>query len=142
MGYRSTVAYTIRFIPKHSPDTDDIEEFDKAKDSFYLFLAEAKSKPETAGAIADSEYLVVDEQKLQFNFFGADLKWYPSYEDVKCHEALIDLSKNWADDGEHEIGGCWACIGDDAGDCTEDSWGVGDYDWLGINRSVYCDWRE
>jgi len=145
MGYRSTVAYTIRFVPKHSPDTDDIQEFDKAKDSFYLFLAEAKANPNTAGAIADSDYLVIDEQKLQFNFFASDVKWYESYDDVKCHEALIDLSKEWADEGGGDVecvGGAFARIGEEMEDVVEEVWGQGEYEWISVYRTMECDWLK
>ena len=142
MGYRSTVAYTIRFLPITRDGADEIKAYDVAKDSFYLFLAEAKAKPETAGAIADSEHLIIDEQKLQFNFYAGDVKWYDDYDDVKCHEKLISLSKEWATEGEHETGGAFARVGDDLEDNAEGCWGVGDYCWLGITRSLYCDWRE
>jgi hypothetical protein len=91
MGYRSTVAYTIRFIPRHSPDTDDIEEERKAKSSFYLFLAEAKANVDTSLCFSDKESDVfkVDEENLQIRFFAEGVKWYESYPDVQCHEALI-----------------------------------------------------
>jgi hypothetical protein len=143
MGYRSTVAYTIRFIPKHSPDTDDIEEERKARASFYTFLAEAKSKEDTALCFVEEElkYLEIDEKKLEFRFFVEYVKWYDSYPEVMCHEALIQLSRDWYDEGDVEcIGGAFARVGEEMDDNTYEVWGAGDYDWVGINRSVYCDW--
>jgi len=140
MGYRSTVAYTIRFIPKHSPDTDDIVEERKARASFFTFLAEAKDNEDTAGAIADSEYLTIDEKELTLNFFADDVKWYESYDDVKCHEALMDLSKEWADENDC-IGGAFARIGEEMEDVVEEVWGEeGNYDWISVHRSMVCDW--
>jgi len=144
MGYRSTVAYTIRFIPRHSPDTDDIEEERKAKSSFYLLLAEAKAKETTALCFTDTDCFVVDEEKLQIRFFAEGVKWYESYPDVACHEALIELSKSWADDDTSNpyIGGAFARVGEDANDNVEEIWGQGEYSWVGVNRSVYADWYE
>jgi hypothetical protein len=96
MGYRSTVAYTIRFVP-----TDDTEDtLEKCKGTFYTFLAEAKANQETAGAFSEDDALEVDEQKMEFRFFADGVKWYESYPDVACHEALLNLSKEWADDGD------------------------------------------
>jgi len=144
MGYRSTVAYTIRFIPRHSPDTDDIEEERKAKSSFYLLLAEAKANVNTALCFTDTDCLEVLEDKLEIRFFAEEIKWYESYPDVACHEALIELSKSWADDDTSNpyIGGVFARVGEDTNDNVEEVWGQGDYGWVGINRSVYADWRE
>jgi hypothetical protein len=144
MGYRSTVAYTIRFITKHSPDTDDIEEERKAKSSFYLLLAEAKANVNTAGCFTDTDCFEVDEDKLEIRFFAEGVKWYESYPDVQCHEALIELSKSWADDDTSNpyIGGAFARVGEDTNDNVEEIWGQGEYSWVGVNRSVYADWYE
>jgi len=142
MGYRSTVAYTIRFIPRHSPDTDDIEEERKAKSSFYLLLAEAKANVNTALCFSDTDCLEVLEDKLEIRFFAEEIKWYESYPDVACHEALIELSKSWADDDTSNpyIGGVFARVGEDTNDNVEEVWGQGEYGWVGVNRSVYADW--
>jgi hypothetical protein len=146
MGYRSTVAYTIRFIPRHSPDTDDIVEERKAKATFYTFLAEAKAKETTALCFSEQEDEVfkVLEDKLEIRFFAEGVKWYESYPDVACHEALIELSKSWADDDTSNpcIGGAFARVGEDANDNVEEIWGQGEYSWVGVNRSVYADWYE
>lgn len=136
MGYRSTVAYTIRF--EGDDDT-------KAKQAFYTFLAEAKAKSETALCFTDEEHFTVDEAKMQIRFFASDVKWYESYEDVKCHEALMDLSREWADDGDCSspfIGGALARIGEDMEDITEEVWGNGEYDWCAVRRYMECDWLE
>jgi len=143
MGYRSTVAYSIRFIPRHSPDTDDIVEERKAKASFYTFIAEAKSREDTALCFSkdESEVFEVDEEKLQLRFFAEHVKWYEDYPDVECHEALMQLSREWCDDTENRfIGGAFARVGEEMDDNVHEVWGEGDYDWVGINRSVYADW--
>jgi hypothetical protein len=146
MGYRSTVAYTIRFIPRHSPDTDDIEEERKAKSSFYLLLAEAKANVNTALCFSEKESDVfkVIEEDLELRFFAEGVKWYETYPDVACHEALIELSKSWVGDDTSNpyVGGAFARVGEDANDNVEEIWGQGEYSWVGVNRSVYADWYE
>jgi hypothetical protein len=140
MGYRSTVAYTIRFIAKHSPDTDDIEEERKAKASFYTFIAEAKAKETTAGAFTDED-LKVDEEKLAIYFYAGDVKWYEDYPDVACHECLMGLAREWADENDC-IGGAFARIGEELDDTIEEVWGEGEYDWVNIYRTMHCDWMD
>ena len=132
MGYRSTVAYTIRF------DGDDDT---KNKQSFYTFLAEAKANEEASRCFTDTECFEIDEEKLQIRFFADDVKWYESYSDVQCHESLISLSKAWVDDNDC-IGGAFARVGEDTNDIIEEVWGQGEYQWVGVNRSVYTDWYE
>ena len=144
MGYRSTVAYSIRFIPPREDEPEKGLTATYCKGTFFNFLAEAKSKGETAGAFLD-ECLKVDEENLAIYFYATDVKWYPDYDDVKCHEALMDLSREWADDDDCSnpyIGGAVARIGESMDDNVEECWGQGDYDWININRYMYCDWLE
>jgi hypothetical protein len=145
MGYRSTVAYTIRFIPPQKDEPEKGLTAQNCKATFFTFLAEAKANGYTAGAIADSEYLVIDEKELTLNFFADDVKWYESYDDVKCHEALLELSKEWADDGDCSnpyIAGAFARIGEEMTDAVEEVWGEGCYDWISIHRTMSCDWLD
>lgn len=134
MGYRSTVAYSIRFVG--SDDT-------RNKQAFFTFIAEAKSKPETALCFSDdeSEHFEVDQTKLEIRFFADGVKWYDDYPDVKCHNALMDLSKDWLADHENDVmGGAFARVGEDSEDNIEEVWGLGDYDWCYLSRQVICDW--
>jgi len=133
MGYRSTVAYTIRF--EGDDDT-------KARQSFYTFIAEAKSKETTALCFSDQENEVfkVLEDKLEIRFFAEGVKWYESYPDVQCHECLMGLAREWADENDC-IGGAFARVGEDTNDNVEEVWGQGDYGWVGVVRSVCVDWE-
>jgi hypothetical protein len=144
MGYRSTVAYTIRFETPSYDKPEEKEDPEDAKRSFYTFLAEAKAKETTALCFSDTDCLEVDEENLQIRFFAEGVKWYESYPDVACHEALIELSKSWANDDTSNpyIGGAFARVGEDTNDNVEEVWGEGNYSWVGINRSVYADWCE
>jgi hypothetical protein len=146
MGYRSTVAYTIRFGTPSYDKPEEKEDPEDAKRSFYTFLAEAKANVNTALCFSEQEDEVfkVLEDKLEIRFFAEGVKWYESYPDVACHEALIELSKSWADDDTSNpyIGGAFARVGEDTNDNVEEIWGQGEYSWVGVNRSVYADWYE
>ena len=146
MGYRSTVAYTIRFETPSYDKPEERTDPEEAKRSFYTFIAEAKAKEATALCFSDQEDEVfkVLEDKLEIRFFAEEVKWYDTYPDVACHEALIQLSREWADDGENSnpfIGGAFARVGEDTNDNIEEVWGNGEHDWVGVNRSVYVDWE-
>jgi hypothetical protein len=148
MGYRSTVAYTIRFTPFPSPQEVEQGEFPSdsdiklCKESFYTFLAEVKLK--YLGAVND-EGMKIDESNMALNFFASDVKWYESYEDVQVHENLISLSKEWADEGETanpNIGGIFMRVGEETDDIVEEAWGEHDWDWMHIHREIVCDWMD
>jgi hypothetical protein len=142
MGYRSDVAYTIRFVHYKNPDQDDVAEMKKCKDSFYTFIAEAKANEDTALCFSgqDGDFFKVLEDELEIRFFAEGVKWYSDYKEVKSHEALISLSREWANDNEY-IGGAFAMVGEDPTDNSEDYWGQGDCDWVGITRRVSVDWE-
>jgi len=141
MGYRSEVAYTIRFT------SDD----ERAKQSFYTFIAEAKARAATAlcfshgegfwGGNSDGGF-EVDEARYRINFSAHDVKWYESYVDVKCHEALIELAAEWANDEDNhsEIAYSFVRIGGETEDIEEKNGGDYDYSWVQVNRSISRDW--
>ena len=141
MGYRSTVAYTIRFTPMTSNNVDSPteEELKECKASFYTFLAEAKVK--FSGALEDRG-MTVDEGNMALNFIAYDVKWYETYEDVKVHEELMDLSKAWDEMGDKSVGGIFMRIGEEVDDIVQEGWGECDWDWLSIDRQIICDWEE
>ena len=147
MGYRSAVAYTIRFECNKIDATD--EDREQCKDSFYTFLAEAKANTKTALCFSEKqpinehspsgEGFYVDEENMRIKFFANYVKWYPDYDDVKCHEALMDLSRDWEEDNDY-IGGAYARIGEESEDIEENWWGTGDSDWICVSRQIYADW--
>lgn len=142
MGYRSDVAYTIRFVTPSYNKPEEKEDPEDAKRSFYTFIAEAKANEDTAYCFSNQEQKVfkILEDKLEIRFFAEGVKWYPDYPDVKCHEALIALAKSWADDNVF-IGGAFAMVGEDVNDCAEEYWGQADCGWVGVNRSICVDWE-
>jgi hypothetical protein len=132
MGYRSDVAYTIRFSGE-----DDT----KVKQSFYTFLAEAKANPAIAGCFSDDEeHFKVIEATYTINFHADDVKWYESYEDVQCHEALMKQALAWIDDENECIGYIFARIGEEVNDTEQNYGGNWDDDWLYLKRELVLDW--
>lgn len=139
MGYRSEVAYTIRFT------SDD----ERAKQSFYTFIAEAKARAATAGCFTEEQGrwgsgdgFEVDEKRYRINFSAQDVKWYESYPDVMWHEALIELAAEWANDEDNhsEIAYAFVRIGEETEDIEEKNGGDYDYSWVQVNRSIERDW--
>jgi hypothetical protein len=140
MGYRSLVAYTIRFTPRaegiNSPTEEEVKE---CKASFYCFLAEAKVKH--SGAFAEEFGVKVDEGNMAINFLAENVKWYEDYEDVKEHTALQDLSRAWVDMENKYVGGIFMRIGEEIDDIVQEDWGEADYKWLAIHRQIVADWE-
>lgn len=147
MGYRSTVAYTIRFtpIPDNNVDSPTDEAIKECRASFSVFLAEAKVK--CSGCFTEDFGVTVDEPNMAINFLAEDVKWYEDYEDVKAHTKLMDLSKEWAEEsdvpfkgGNKNIGGIFMRIGEEIDDLTEEEWGEADWDWIQMSRQIIVDW--
>ena len=136
MGYRSDVAYTIRFVG---------EDAEKNKGSFYTFLAEAKANAATAPCFNEIERgwaeFEVDEKKYHINFSTDDVKWYESYADVQCHEALLSLASEWAE-GENpsDIAYRFVRIGEEPEDVEERQGGEYETWWVQVSRSISRDW--
>jgi hypothetical protein len=132
MGYRSDVAYTIRF------DHDDER---VASQSFYTFLSEAKSHPNFTAALSDKE-LEIDEARRRINFFSRDTKWYPSYPDVSSHDALVNLADEWCTSVANQ-----ACayifmrIGEDDSDIERKCGGNYEFSWINLKRELEVDWN-
>lgn len=137
MGYRSDVAYTIRFV--HEDDTNN-------KQSFYTFLAEAKSKAATAACFTTpntpSWVFVIDEAKFRINFHADHVKWYESFPEVQAHEALLSLASEWDEDEDNHahIGYAFVRIGEESDDIVEKLSESADWSWVSVGRSIERDW--
>ena len=139
MGYRSDVAYTIRFT---SGD-------ERAEASFYTFIAEAKAKAATAPCFSEEQKnwsggngFIVDAERFRINFACDDVKWYESFPDVQCHEALISLASEWVNDEDNNSGIAYMFvrIGEDNNDIEQREGGDVDYGWVQVCRSIDRDW--
>ena len=77
-----------------------------------------------------------------YKFMCDDVKWYESYPDVACHDALIELAGEWANDEDNksEIAFVFVRIGEETDDVEERCGGDYDYDWVQVHRSIERDW--
>ena len=138
MGYRSSVAYKIKF---------------EDEGQWNVFMLEAKSKPETRLSFED-ECLTVVHDKQEIRFVVDDVKWYEDYEDVKCHIQLLDLcdeylerqEKNFVDGGatnikEPVVSYLFRRIGESEDDLEERHGGDPDWDWVELIRYMRVDWE-
>jgi hypothetical protein len=96
MGYRSEVGYAIAFDRdlKYADDVPDKDKLLTGVDVFNTFLAEAKSKDDTKLCFEHDE-LEVQESSLLLKFYASDWKWYDDYDDVQCHEKLLELAEEY-----------------------------------------------
>jgi hypothetical protein len=78
MGYRSQVAYVIKFDDKQTRDA-------------YVTLMLAHDNPEVRKAIEECDY--DDEHDPVITFKQDDVKWYESYEDVKAHTFVYENAR-------------------------------------------------
>ena len=133
MGYRSDVAYTIRFVDDHDTNNEQ---------SFYTFLLEAKANPKCQIALSEVE---IDHKKQMFFFTANDVKWYDNYPDVMSHMALVHLAEDWScqvSEGKlHcKIGVAFVRVGEESNDIEERFSGDYGYHWVQISRQVITDW--
>ena len=125
MGYRSHVAYTIRF---------------KRQDDYHLFILEAKAKPETVGCFSEIE---CNPTELCINYEAEDVKWYEAYPDVQMHEELIEQASAWCEGvrpSDLRLGYVFLRVGELHNDTERREGGLVDYDWLYVERTIVKDW--
>lgn len=137
MGYRSSVAYKIKF---------------EDEGQWNVFMLEAKSKPETRLSFED-ECLTIVHDKQEIRFYADHVKWYPDYPDVKCHHTLMELcdeynerqEKSFVDGGvtsikEPVVSYLFRRIGEEEDDIEHQCGGDPDWDWIELNRSLQVNW--
>lgn len=122
MGYRSDVAYTIRA---------------RAPGTFFIFLAETKSKDEYKIALDEA---IVDEKNLTINFYCENTKWYESYLHVQSHMALWKLAVEYSTAENSPLAGIFIAVGEDIADVKCETFGDYDYDWMHVKRGIVRDW--
>mgnify|MGYP006293028331 CR=1 FL=1 len=135
MGYRSDVAYTIRFTPEYAHRNLPVDN-KPMRDAFFTFIAEAKSKPATELAMKEVH---VNEDTLQLNFYCESVKWYDSFHDVESHEQLVSLAREWVADCPY-IGVIYSRVGEELEDMDYQCDGNYDYEWIQLHRSIDLDW--
>ena len=128
MGYRSDVAYKIKF-------------FDK--ETMAVFLAEAKSKEEYKEAIEDIKGdrrngLEINEDGLYISYYMSDAKWYDEYSYVQAHTDLVDLARQYHEDGNSKVEYAFARIGEEMED-NENFASDDGYHLVWISRQILFD---
>jgi len=138
MGYRSDVAYKVKF---------------EDEGQWNIFILEAKSKPETRACFEDEDLTVVhDKQEIRFE--STDTKWYDEYPEVRCHYKLLDLcdeynerqEKSFVDGGvtnikEPVVSYLFRRIGENEDDSDSRHGGDPDWDWIELVRYIRVDWQ-
>jgi hypothetical protein len=136
MGYRSDVAYTIRFTH------DNVE---RRARSFATFLAEVRSRDEFATAL---EQVKIDDGECKINFLAKGCKWYESFPDVQSHLALVRTAQEWCDnmyglvDPLHHLGVIFVRVGENCDDVEEIASGHYMWDWVHSNRTIESDFND
>lgn len=117
MGYRSQVAYVIRF---DTPDQRD------------TFVELVKHRNEKYWTQAIEECEVRYEEPI-ITFKAEDVKWYDSYDDVEAHNALME----WAVELYPEAGWRLVQVGEDGAEETDEG-GMSDdlYDYIYTSHSI------
>jgi hypothetical protein len=128
MGYRSDIAYKIRF---------------EKEEDFWGFIAESKLDPDTALCFDREENegkFLVDEQKYEICFLAEGWKWYDDYPEVKCHQALWEKAEERSEVLHVAVDGAWCRVGEESDDVNERYFGNDPYDMVHISRQVIVDW--
>lgn len=120
MGYRSDVAYVIRFETAEQRDT-------------FVELVKHRNDEHWTNAINECE---TNYEKPIITFETSDVKWYDSFDEVQAHHAMLDWSI------ELYAGAGWRIIqlGEDGveennqGGDTDDLW-----DYIHTSRSLNTD---
>jgi hypothetical protein len=120
MGYRSDVAYVIKF--------NDIE----TRDNFVTLML-AKNDAQLTQAIKECEYGYTDDPIITFK--ETDLKWYDSFEDVKAHHNLMKYA---VEIYQHKGGRYrFISVGEDGAEDFDESDDEGDlYDYITTVHAV------
>ena len=121
MGYRSEVAYVIRFK-------------DKAMRELFINLQRAKA--DTAINEALSELVEVEDCLLGYH--ADHVKWYEGYEGVKAHETLMSDSIDMFNQDEDIVGWRFVRLGEESNDTIQEEDGNSDelYEYVDWHKSM------
>jgi hypothetical protein len=124
MGYRSEVAYVIRFK-------------DKAMRELFVSMQRAKADPHINEALNET----VEIEDCLLGYHADHVKWYEEYEGVKAHETLMSDSIDLFNKDEDITGWRFVRLGEEAEDNIQEEDGNSDdlyeyVDWYrGMNLS-------
>lgn len=117
MGYRSEVAYVIRFANKEMRD-------------LFVSLQRAKADKHINEALDE----LVEVEDCLLGFHAEYVKWYDSYEGVQAHETLMKDSIDMFNQDEDIVGWRFIRLGEESGDTIQEENGNSD------ELYEYVDW--
>lgn len=124
MGYRSEVAYVIRFK-------------DKAMRELFVSLQRAKADPHINEALNE----LVEIEDCLLGYHADHVKWYEGYEGVQAHKTLMSDSIDMFNQDEDIVGWRFVELGEESDDNIQAEAGASDelyeyVDWYrGMNLS-------
>jgi hypothetical protein len=121
MGYRSEVAYVIRFANKEMRQT-------------FINIQRAKADPYINEAL--NEVVELEEDKLAYHAYS--VKWYESYEAVQAHENLMHEALELFNTEKDIAGYRFIRIGEEYEDVVVSDNGDSDelWEYLDVHRSI------
>lgn len=121
MGYRSEVAYVIRFKDKEQRET---------------FINLQRAKADTHINTALDELVELEEDKLAYHAYS--VKWYDDYEDVKAHVKLMQDTLELFNQDKDITGYRFIRIGEEYEDVVVTDNGDADelWEYLDVHRSI------
>lgn len=133
MGYRSEVAYVLRFKDKEMRD-------------LFVSMQRAKADPHINTAL--DEMVEVEDNMLGYH--ASHVKWYDSYEDVQAHEKLmrdtIDIFANeeTIPDYNQQAGYKFIRLGEEVEDNVDEEEGNSEelYDYVDWYRAVNISFKR
>jgi len=119
MGYRSEVAYVIRFK-------------DKAMRELFVNLQRAKADKHINEALSE----LVEVEDCLLGYHADCVKWYDGYEGVKAHETLMSDSIDMFNQDEDIVGWRFVRLGEESDDNVQEENGNSD------ELYEYVDWTK
>ena len=121
MGYRSEVAYVLRFKDKEMREA-------------FVSLQRAKADKHINEAL--DELIELEEDKLAYH--ADSVKWYDSYEEVQAHEKLMGEALELFNEDQDIAGYRFIRIGEEYEDVVVEDHGDSDelWEYLEVERSI------
>lgn len=121
MGYRSEVAYVIRFANKEMRE-------------LFVSLQRAKADEHINEALNE----LVEVEDCLLGYHAKDVKWYEGYAGVKAHETLMSDSIDMFNQDDDITGWRFVRLGEESSDISQDENGNSDelYEYVDWHKSM------
>jgi hypothetical protein len=121
MGYRSEVAYVIRFK-------------NKAMRELFVNLQQAKADKHINEALSE----LVEVEDCLLGYHADHVKWYDEYDGVKAHETLMHDSIDMFNQDEDIVGWRFVRLGEESDDNVQEEGGNSDelYEYVDWHKSM------